>query len=198
MTRGTTIVNIDRVDFQAIYNATFQYVYRFFYYKSVNSASIEDLAHDVYLRFYKKYGETSFELVEAKRILFGFCRNVYREWVREQIKEKRSEFLENYDYDVEHEGEISTLSEPDDVFEEFAEEQTDFEKRHESQKELLKEAISRLNPRVKEILECRFFHNMTRKEIAEKLNMNEKDVHTYQKRGIKYLRKMIHEDGGES
>jgi RNA polymerase sigma-B factor len=144
------------------------------------------------MRFYKKYGQQMFEEIEAKRILFGFCRNVYREWVREQVKQKRADFLDNYDYESEDEAvEHHTLDESLESLNDFSAEPTEFEKRMEEQRKVLIEALRQLNPRVREVLECRFFHNMTRKQISEKMGISEKDVHTYQKRGIKYLKKMI-------
>jgi RNA polymerase sigma factor (sigma-70 family) len=174
------------VDFENIYNCTFRYVYRFFYYKSVNPASIEDLSHEVFLRFYKKYGTQHFEETEAKRILFGFSSNIYKEWVREQVKEKRAEFLENYDYDVQVEEDLDDFHDGDNAF----------ELKLESQKKIVFDAMSKLNPKIREILECRFVHGMSRKMIAEKMGIKEKDVHTYQKRGIKYLKKIIGESEG--
>jgi len=166
------------VSFEHIYKTTFQYVYRFFYYKSVNQADIEDLEHEVYIRFYKKFDFENLPEVETKRILFGIARNVYREWVRQCIKENKAEFLDNYEYE--------------DLIDDFVDEE--FEKKIALQKQVVLEAIEKLNPTVKSVLEYRFIHAKSRKEIAELLGIKEKDVHTYQKRGIKYLRKLINND----
>lgn len=169
------------MDFENIYNCTFRYVYRFFYYKSVNAASIEDLSHEVFLRFYKKFPNQKFEETEAKRMLFGFSNNVYKEWVREQVKEKRAEFLENFDYDVSVEEDS----------EDFGASEYSLEMKLESQKKVVFEGMKQLSPKIREILEYRFVQELSRKAIAEKMGIKEKDVHTYQKRGIKYLKKII-------
>jgi RNA polymerase sigma factor (sigma-70 family) len=164
------------VDFKNIYNCTFQYVYRFFYYKSVNPSSVEDLTHEVFIRFFKKYGDRLIEETEAKRILFGFSSNVYKEWVREQVKAKRTDLLDNYDYGQNDE---------DDFLDDS------YEKKLLAQRKLILEALTHLNPKVRYVLECRFLHGMSRKEIAGKMEISEKDVHTYQKRGVRYLKKII-------
>lgn len=164
------------MDFEKIYNATYGNVYRFFYYKSVEKATIEDLSHEVYIRFYKKFRERDLDDIESKKILYGFCSNIYKEWVRQSIKENKADLVDNIH-----------IEEPEEEFSEG------FEEKVTKQKQVLLQAMEKLNPKVKSILEYRFLHNMSRKEIAEKLNMNEKDVHTYQKRGIKYLKKYVGE-----
>jgi RNA polymerase sigma factor (sigma-70 family) len=167
------------MSFDQIYNATFKNIYRYFYYKGVNQAEVEDLVHEVYIRFYQKYKDRNLEQVEATKILFGFSRNIYKEWVRKCIKEKRVDLLENYDYFEYEEESIS----------EFADDE--YEKRRDLQKSMIMAGLNHLNPKVRSVLELRFLHGMTRKEIAAKLDMKEKDVHTYQKRGIKYLKKKV-------
>lgn len=165
------------MNFEELYNTTFKNIYRFFYYKGVNPSAIEDLTHDVFIRFYQKYNNKALDPVESKKILFGISRNLYKEWVRQSMKEKRSEFDEQF---IQIEGD--SLDDYDENV---------YEHRVEKQKQQLKKAILQLNPKIRMVLEYRFFHNMSRKEIAEKLNIGEKDVHTYQKRGIKYLHKII-------
>ena len=172
------ICSIECVDFQSIYNCTFQYVYRFFYYKSVNTSSVEDLTHEVFIRFFKKFGDRLIEEQEAKRILFGFSSNVYKEWVREQVKAKRADLLDNYNYEQDSQ---------DDFVDEL------YEQKLESQRKIVLNAMTKLNPKVRFVLESRFLNKMSRKEIAEKMGISEKDVHTYQKRGVKYLKKIINE-----
>lgn len=166
------------MSFEEIYKLTFKYVYRFFYYKSVNPAEIEDLAHEVYIRYYKKFSSRDIEEVEIKKILYGISNNLYKEWVRQKVKENKVELIDNYDYE--------------ENVEDFCDEA--YEVRLEGQKKQLLEALKLLNEKVRTVLECRFLHGMSRKEISLKLDMKEKDVHTYQKRGIRYLNKIINND----
>ena len=163
------------MNFEELYNLNFKYVYRFFYYKSVSKEEIEDLTHEVFIRFYGKYNGKNISQEESKRILFGFCNNIYKEFVRKSIKENRAEFNDFLQYE--------------EIFEEFVEEC--FEEKLSEMRALISQNIQKLNPKVRAILECRFIHNMSRKEVAAKFNITEKDVHTYQKRGVKYLKKMV-------
>jgi RNA polymerase sigma-70 factor (ECF subfamily) len=167
------------MSFEEFYKITFEKVYRYFYYKSVEKAFIEDLTHDCFLRFYTKYQEKLKDQTESQKIIFGICHNVYKEWVRQRMYEK-------YQPDFEkHATEESIV----DNFEDFVDEE--YEKKLDLQKQALKEALSQLNEKVRAVIELRFMQCLSRKEVAEKLNMNEKDVHTYQKRGIKYLNKIL-------
>jgi RNA polymerase sigma factor (sigma-70 family) len=164
------------MNIEEIYSQTFQYVYRYFYYKSVNPSDVEDLTHEVYIRFYQKYKEKYLSVYEAKRILYGYCKNIYKEWCRKSYKEKRADLIDN-------------LVPYEDDFDEF--EDDNYEEKLEDQRKQILQALEKLNSRTKYILESRFLRGMTRKEIADELGISEKDVHTYQKRGIKYLSKII-------
>lgn len=162
------------MNFEDVYKSNFSRVYKFFYYKFVNKDYIEDLAHDVFMRFYIKYGYRQvFQSDEASKILYGISNNIFKEWVRKSYKEKRVDFEDNYIYSLE----------------DFLDK--DYAEKKESQKKQIIEALNNLNPTVKYVLEARFLYGLTRKEIAEKLGVKEKDVHTYQKRGIKYLKKAL-------
>lgn len=174
------------MSFEELYNSCFSKVYKFFYYKYVEKDYIEDLVHDAFLRFYKKYSDKDLSSDEHQKILFGICRNVYKEWVRKAVKEKNVSFLDNYEY------EIADESVPDD---EVLFEADNAEKIIENNLELIKECLDELNETVRKVLEYRFLEGKTRKETAELLNIKEKDVHTYQKRGVKYLKKKIGERG---
>lgn len=162
--------------FEDIYSLYYKNVYRFFYYKFVSKPDIEDLSHDVFLRFYSKFNHKSCNEDEARKLLYGICRNVYKEWVRNCIKSQSNIYCDDLDYSISYE----------DFYSEG------FEQKRMKQKEALLHALETLNPVVKQVLELRFFKGLTRKETAEKLGIKEKEVHTYQKRGIQYIHKRIH------
>ena len=50
-----------------------------------------------------------------------------------------------------------------------------------------KDFLSTLSPRVRQVIELRFIKGKSRQETAKIMKMSPKDVHTYQKRGLKYL-----------
>ncbi|MEI7603558.1 MAG: sigma-70 family RNA polymerase sigma factor [bacterium] len=168
------------MEFEVFYKSTFKTVYSYFYNKFVNVSDIEDLAQESFLRIYSKYGDNFPNTDEPRKILFGICRNIYRDWVRDHIKEVTTDDIETAIYkhnpDYNHE-------------EDFEDDSQDLIRQQNV--DLVKEAMKKLNPKVKAVLEYRFIEGLSRKEIAEKLGISQDDVHTYQKRGIKYLNKMI-------
>jgi RNA polymerase sigma factor (sigma-70 family) len=168
------------MDFESFYKTLYSRVYKFFYYKSVNTADIEDLCNDSFLIFYDKYQAKLINTEESSKILFGICKNIYRRWIQKIVKETNNVDLEKF------------CDEISDEYEVFS--QDKYEEKLEKQKILIKDAIEKLNPIVKEVMICRFVHFMTRAETAVKIGIKEKDVHTYQKRGVKYLRKIINEN----
>jgi len=169
-------------EFEELYKSTFESLYRFFYYKSVGKSDVEDLVQEVFSRFYGKYFDKRLSKEESTKILYGISKNLYKEWVRKSIKENRVDFIDNIQFDeIVDEDEEDLMSE-------------NRYKIIDEQKLVVHKAMEKLSANVKLVLEYRFIHNMTRKQIAEKMGMKQKDVHTYQKRGIKYLKKIIGND----
>lgn len=170
--------------FEEFYNLNFSKVYKFFYYKFVQKDEIEDLAQDVFMRFYKKYAPSlEKNPQDSLKLLYGICRNVYREWVRKSMKDRTVAFVDEYEYEDSDE---SLSAEDQYLF--------DAEKPEESinfNLEELKIHLESLNEKVRLVLQYRFLEGKSRKETAEIMKIAEKDVHTYQKRGIKYLKKLV-------
>lgn len=153
----------------------------FFYNLDVEKAFLEDLIQDTFIALYqnKKYHKKSTS--EQEKILFGIAKNVYRMWVSKRVKElNMSEHIDRY-----ADPEIYSLDNFQDE---------NLEKELVKKQEIVNSAIKKLNPTVQQVIQMRFVEKLSRKEIAEKLGIKEKDVHTYQKRGIKYLNKMINID----
>ena len=167
--------------FEKFYNQQFKPVFRFFYYKSVDFKQIEDLVQESFMRFYKSYHSKLTDAEESRKILFGICFNIYKDWVKEMVKNKTIKFIEEYDYE---EGLVE--------FREF--ENDNFEVEFEERKKMLRIAIEKLNDKVKEVIKLRFLESKTRKEVSDILNMSEDMVYTYQKRGVKYLKDFLNKD----
>ena len=168
-----------RVTFEEIYKNSFSKVYKYFYYKYVDKSYIEDLSQETFLRFYKEYSQQKYSKEESMKILYGIARNIYKEWVRKAISETNIQFFDNINYEE--------LAEIDDDY--------DYTETDEflTHIDLVKNLIEELNEKTKMVLKYRFLDGKSRKEIAAILSISEKDVHTYQKRGIKYLKKKIGE-----
>lgn len=164
---------------QAAYEQNFKRIYRFFYYKSVRPPEeIEDITQEVFLRFFNKYDCTKMDDTEVTKILFGITKNMYKEWVRSAIAHQSFELFEN--------------NHTDESMDEFVDE--DYEKRLDTFRHTAETAINDLNPTLKKVMRMRYWDGMSRKEIAEKLDIKEKHVHVYQRRGIAALQKVLGED----
>ena len=164
------------MDQEGVYNSNFKRVYRFFYYKDVQPpAEIEDLVHNVLLRFFQKYNCQKLDSEESSKIIFGIAKNVYKEWVRELLNNRTTELNDEIDHPCD-----------DDTYPD-----EDFERKIAQFRQNVSDAINKLSPSLKEVITMRFLDGMTRKEVAEKLKVSEKHVHVYQRRGIIALQNII-------
>jgi RNA polymerase sigma factor (sigma-70 family) len=134
---------------------------------------IDDLCQETYLRFYKKLGDNIEE--NSVRILFGFCRNIYKEFVYKHLKEREI----NFNDEILYENLLQNNAIEDPVKRE--------------QLKLITEVLPKLNPKVRRVIEYRFIYSMSRREVAELLEMKERDVLKYQQRGIQYIKTFLNE-----
>ncbi len=164
---------------QQAYEQNFKRIYRFFYYKSVRPPEeIEDITQEVFGRFFQKYDCTKINESDVTKILFGITKNVYKEWVRQAMRHQTFELFEN--------------NRAQETLDDFVDEE--YEKRLDLFRNKAKEAIEDLNPTLRQVMQMRYFEGLSRKEISDKLNIKEKHVHVYQRRGIEALKKVLGED----
>lgn len=161
---------------EEVYRLHVKSVHRYFYYKGVTINDVEDLVQESFFRFFQAYPDQRSE-VDTRKILYVISRNVWREWVRNQLKHRVYE--------------LDELKAIPETAEDFSEEDP---AEYDGQRAVLLAVIEKLNPTVKAVLTMRFIDGKTRKEIAAHLGIAEKDVHTYQKRGIKSLHKLVAKD----
>ena len=158
--------------FEEFYNQSFKNTFRFFYYRGVAFSDIDDLSSECYIRFYQKYQEKLSDNIESRKVLSGIAGNILKEWQRKTFGHKIVELDDNISDD-----QLYDFYSRDDFDDDFGKKQL-----------MLHDTIKSLNPVVKQVLELRFLQNKSRKETAELLQINEDQVHTYQKRGVKYLK----------
>lgn len=166
--------------FEEFYKESFKNTFRFFYYRGVDFSDIDDLVSECYIRFHTKYQDKLVDQIESKKILSGIAANILKEWQRKTFAHKIVELTDEISEDLKYE-----FYAPDDFDDDFGQKQLK-----------LHEAIKYLNPSVKQVLELRFLQNKSRKETAAILQINEDQVHTYQKRGVKYLKDRLNGDLG--
>ncbi len=157
---------------ETLYRQHVKAIHSFFFYREVGLSELEDLVQETFVRYFRRYDQEARASEETAKILYGVARNVWREWVRTQIRTNTLELLE---HDL-----VLTSQENSEG---YSDEEID----------KLKSALALLQQTQREVLTLRFIEGMTRKEVAEKLGTSESDVHTYQKRGIKALRRILSE-----
>lgn len=173
--------------FSELYQTSFKGVFRFFYYKSVNFNSIEELCQEVYLRFWKNYTSKLGDADQCKKILYGICLNVYREWVRSQISSQFVSLESYWEQLMDEDSLSSTQNWEDEKYEEHLGEL----------KNRLRTAIAKLSPRLREVVELKYLQGLTRRQTSEQMGLTEDQVHTYQKRAVKALKDLVHQETGE-
>jgi len=160
------------MDPREAYDKNFACIYRYFYYRGAPGADAEELCQETFLRFFQKYRPVDLDELGVRKIVYKIAANVYKEWVRERVQLPV--------YELDRDFPIPEVEEEDDPFE-FS----------DDCRESLLAAIEQLHPTMKTVLTMRFVEGKTRREVAEVLSIKEKDVHTYQKRGIRMLREKL-------
>lgn len=159
------------MNFKDFYDITYISVFRYFYYRGVKLEDNEDLSQDCYILFYKKYLSKLDNSKEAQKILFGIVKNKYKESWRKTEKLKQEELYKPLNFS------------PDNLEEDFI--------KHEELKKQIKLALAHIPARQREVIEHRYLSGRTREETGGLMNLKPKEVHTYQKRAIKSLKKYI-------
>lgn len=160
------------MDFTKIYDLNFELIFKYFFYRGVNRPSSEDLTHETFIVFYQKYSEIKSK-PKARKLLYGIAKVLLKRFIDSQMKSKEIEYFDNLHFEISI----------DDL------EDENFSQNIERKKSQIINAINeKLKGRVKDVITMRFIDRKTRKEVAKKLRINEKDVHSYQKRGVKYLK----------
>ena len=159
--------------FEYIFNNLYSSLYKYFYYKLVDKSEIDDLIQESFSIFYNKYYKKDITIESSQKLLYAICNNVYKQWITKLSKRKEH---------LTYSSKVLEFS-----FEDFTD--NEYENKLDKYKEELKQKIEKLNPMIKQVLILRFYEGKSREEIAKILNISESDVHTYQKRGVKYLKK---------
>lgn len=159
---------------EGVYRARFKPLYRYFYYKNIRHADIDDLVQDTFLRFFERYDVATLNETDCAKLLYGFARNIYLEWVRKHANHPIAELNEDFpDESTENDWENTSANDLSD-----------------NRKELLA-AIEELNPTLRKVIQLRFLEGKTRRETADLLSIEPKHVHVYQRRAIAALKKTL-------
>ncbi|QQR93596.1 RNA polymerase sigma factor [bacterium] len=168
--------------FAKIHVENFKRFFYFFYHKPyINRDTAEDLVSETFLRGYKYTLENSISEEEVLKLLFGIAKNVYKEWVKKNIAMAEVEFNE----------EISSFIDEYEALDDPNISSTEIPNKHEKMIEQCKDVIDTFSDKLKYVMRYRFIEGLSRAETAQILHISEDAVHTYQKRGIKYLKEKV-------
>lgn len=161
--------------FKNLYEASFKALYRYFYYHGVQKSNIEDLIQDTYILFLSKYPDKVEDLLLSKKILYRIAHNKFLESLRTPKEIANQDLIDRTE---EKNFEIDLLFM---IYED--------EEKLSSLRKKLQQGIEQLKGNVKSVIQLRYLENKTRSEVSNILKISEDMVHTYQKRGVTYLKK---------
>ncbi len=175
--------------FSQIHKNYFKRLFYFFYRKAyVTSEIAEDLVSETFFRAYKYCQEHKISSeIEIIKLIYGIAKNVYKEWVSKNINLSEVEFCEEI-CEIQDDFEniqlnLDSENENDDI--------SEFELK---QNELISKClniIETFSDNLRLVMKYIFVEGLSRAETAKLLNISEDAVHTYQKRGVSYIKERL-------
>ena len=138
----------------------------------------EDITHNVYLNLIKKVS-----------LLKTLERHTLVAYIVYSIKNASLNFIKNRDNNLNAIFLYSNDDTIDDVYDVYETPEEIILEKYENEK--LHEALEQLNTKYKFILECKYFQNLSDREIAEILDITPDYVRKYLERARKSLRKIL-------
>ncbi len=159
-------------DLELIFEANFEKIYRFFYYKVLSKEIAEDLTSEVFVTFANLLKEDK-DIENPRNFLYGVSKNIFLRYLKQKYKQEIP---------------ISFLG---DNFEEYiGEEEKEYQEKTTLEDRVLK-YIDSLPDKQKNIAKMRLIDKLSLKEICEKLGKDMNYVKTTQKRAIKRLKELV-------
>jgi RNA polymerase sigma-70 factor (ECF subfamily) len=156
----------DETAYTEIYNAFFEKIYRFIYFRVSHRESAEDLTEEVFIKVFENIGK-----LENSDVFEGWVYQIARNKIIDHYRSKRITVnLDEIENTAQYEDTIiDTLS-------------------SEGDQKLLLEAIKQLPEDYQAILKLRFFENHSPTVIAEMLGKNEGSIRVLQHRATAKLK----------
>lgn len=150
-----------------IYRENIDKIYKYFFYRVLNTDIAQDLTSNTFLSFVKQINNTDVNNIEG--YLKGIAHNIFNTYLKEKYRNKEISI------DIEY---------FDNIAVEEYEEALDYTK-------LLERVLPKVPKAQRNILKLRFIDKMSIKEIAHKLGKDENYVSTTQKRAFVTLRNIL-------
>lgn len=156
--------------FSELYEEMFSPVFRFLYVRTRHNETSEDLAQEVFTRFLQKFQHIQ-DLTESKKICWGIAKRITLEWYGQQVLSAKKIQLEK--------ARLTLFESPSEAW----------YNHQDMLKTKLRQAMSELPPKQREIALLFYKDGLSKQQIAEKLNVNRDHVKTYLKRATAFLKK---------
>ena len=157
----------------SLYETHFDAVYKFFYFKSFDQLTSEDLTSQTFLIMLEKMHSEETQIKDQKKFLYGIMRNVWLRHLQEKYR-RAEEFIESINDFEQY------------VYDELAKESST------SDEARVQRYIEKLPDSQRHVLEMRLLRHLTLSEICEELHRDMNYVKTTQRRGIQTIKRMLH------
>ncbi|HEV8468667.1 MAG TPA: RNA polymerase sigma factor [Candidatus Limnocylindria bacterium] len=161
----------DAAAFGALYDRHVEAVYRYVYYRVRNDAEAEDLTSDVFMRALRAISR-----YEPRQAFLAWLYRIARNAVIDRARRTRIQI--SFEDALAHPG-VDQVVEPDSALLAL------------SDKEAVREALSRLTPLQQEVIVLRFVEGYSTQEIAAFVGKREGTVRGIQFRALEALRTLI-------
>ena len=159
------------MELESFYDEYADKVYKFFYIKSLDKMTAEDLTSQTFLAFMEKV--ESVEVDNYKTYLYGIMR---LKWVT-FLKDKYSSSI----------ADIENIED----FSDYTETVVDSYEKSKGIHERLVKYVNKLPEKQRQVITMRLINNMSVKEVAEQLGRDKNYVKTTHQRGLKRLRELL-------
>lgn len=163
-----------------LYQKHFTAVYKFFYFKSFDQTTAEDLTSQTFLIMVEKMHDPELTITSQQKFLYGIMRNVWLRYLQEKYRRQEQLVADIEDFEAYVRNELSREAET-------------------SNEERVKRYIDQLPFSQRNVMELRLLQRHSLSQICEVLGRDMNYVKTTQKRGIKNLQKLLSgETAGET
>jgi RNA polymerase sigma factor (sigma-70 family) len=159
-------------DIEYIYEKEFEKVYGFFYWKSHDRHTAEDLTSQTFLTFMEKVHEENESIRDATKYLYGVMKNIWLRYLQDKYKNPEL-YMENMD------------EFQDEVYEMVSIEST------RTDEQRVTSYIEKLPKSQEVVMRMRLLNHLSLQEICSHLGRDMNYVKTTQKRGIANLKSLI-------
>ena len=160
-------MNIDK-----LYQAHFVTVYKFFYFKSFDQSTAEDLTSQTFLIMVEKMSDPDMQISDHKKFLYGIMRKVWLRYLQDKYRRKEKLIADIEDFESYVQTELSREAETSD-------------------EERIRRFINKLPASQKRIMELRLLGHLSLDEICTSTGKDMNYVKTTQKRAIKNLQRLV-------